>query len=479
MGGLRFKIVLLGIWMVHAACTGQAIYSVEMLPFNSREFDEMAPVVYKDGLVFCSNRYKGKLISYNTPGEKPLFDYYFVQRKEKDKWEWSASLFSAELTSIFHEGPLCFDATGTKVFFTRNNESEQAFGGALREGNFLGIFLAENKGSGWANIRPFRNNNTDYNVAFPALSPDGKKLYYCSDKPGGYGGYDIYVSVYERSNWSEGVNLGPTVNSKNNEIMPFVHPSGRLFFSSDRPAGVGNQDVYYSEPWNGAWVAPILMPAPINSRYDDFGVWIDADFKSGFLTSARNRSDDIFRFSLSFPDFGDCKEQKRNNYCFEFYESGSINVDTTSFRYEWDLGDGTKVRGLTANHCFKGPGSYFIQLNVIDTLTGEVFQNEAAYEFLLEDLQQVFISCPDSVVAGSTVKPDSRQTNLKDFVPGAWYWDFGDGTFVTGAEPVKAFYTPGTYTLKLGMVNIPGRREEERKSCSTKKINVLAPKTTK
>lgn len=453
--------------------TGQTIYEVEQLPFNTREFDEMAPVVYNEGLVFCSNRFKGKLVSYNTPDEKPLLDFYFVNRKDNNRWEWTSDLFAEELTTIFHEGPLTFDASGTRVYFTRNNEADKAFGGALKEGNFLGIYFADNKGTGWNNIRAFRHNSTEYNVAYPSLSADGKHLYYCSDKPGGYGGYDIYVSTFERSNWSEGVNLGPVINTKGNDIMPFVHSTGRLYFSSDRHGGAGRQDVFYTQQFKGQWIPPVNLPAPINSRYDDFGVWVDADFKNGYFTSARNKSDDIFSFQLTFPDFGGCPEQKKNSYCYEFYESGSMNVDTTSYRYEWDLGDGTKIRGLTANHCYKSQGSYFIQLNVIDTLTGEVFLNEAAYEFLLEDIQQVVITSPDTLVAGVPVILDSKKTNLKNFTPGAWYWDFGDGTFVTGDFPEKTFYTPGEYMVKLGMVSIPGRREEEQRACSSKKILVL------
>ena len=83
----------------------------------------------------------------------------------------------------------------------------------------------------------------------------------------------------------------------------------------------------------------------------------------------------------------------RNN---RFYEPGSVDLDTTTLQYEWDLGDGTKIRDLQADHCFKGPGDYVIKLNVIDTLTGEIYFNQASYDLKVEDIQQPYITTVDT-----------------------------------------------------------------------------------
>ena len=224
----------------------------------------------------------------------------------------------------------------------------------------------------------------------PAVSRDGKTLYFASDMPGGYGGYDLYSVRYSGGTWTRPENLGPVINTSGNEVFPYIHPDGRLFFSSDEHKSIGKLDIFYSKSIGNKWQAPFHLKPPFNSPKDDFGLIADDKFESGYFTSNRGRTDDIYEFQALLPTFESCEEVKENNYCFVFYEERENNLDSTSLRYEWDLGDGTRVRGLEADHCFKGPGLYPVNLNVIDTLTGDIYFSEASYDFLLEDIGALF-----------------------------------------------------------------------------------------
>jgi hypothetical protein len=289
---------------------------------------------------------------------------------------------------------------------------------------------------------------------------------------GGFGGVDLYVSVKDRGKWGKPENLGPEINTKGDEVFPFIHRSGRLYFSSDEHEGLGRLDIFYADKINGKWNKPIALEAPINSRYDDFGLIIDAFIKSGLFCSNRNSSDDIYSFVHLFPIFEDIKRMEENNFCYEFFEKGSINTDSLQLDYEWNFGDGTKKRGLEVEHCFKKPGDYSVQLNVIDGLTGDVYFNEATYDLPIEKIEQVYINCKDTVTVGETIKLDGYQTNLKNFEIGVCYWDFGDGKRGKGIETKHIYSAAGVYIVQLGVVSVEDAKGNKRKKGVYKNIVV-------
>ncbi len=105
------------------------------------------------------------------------------------------------------------------------------------------------------------------------------------------------------------------------------------------------------------------------------------------------------------PTFIDCKPQEENEYCYVFYEPNNNELDTTVLAYEWDLGDGTKIRKLKAEHCYSKTGTYLVQLNVIDLLTNEVALNQASDSFLVEDVEQPYITAADTIMTGQELYP--------------------------------------------------------------------------
>ncbi|NJM15164.1 MAG: PKD domain-containing protein [Bacteroidales bacterium] len=359
-------------------------------------------------------------------------------------------------------------ADGKSIVFAQNT------GKSFSPDNRIGVFFADYSNGQVSNIQPFPYNSEDYNVSYPSLTNDGNTLYFCTNSREGLGGYDIYVSKKSATGWGKPENLGEPINTRGNEVFPFYHQSGRLYFATNRGAvSFGRHDIYVSRRFNGQWTQPKNLGEPVNTRRDDFGLVLDDSLQTGYLTSDRNRSFDILRVESNFPKFETCSPVKENNYCFEFYEEGSIDISTTTMKYEWDMGDGTKYRSLLAKHCFKAPGTYIIQLNVIDSLTGEVYFNEATYPFELKDIQQPYISSADTARTGEPAKFDGLKTYLEGFAEGNYYWDFGDGEKASGEVANHAFLDAGYYIVKLGVVYKGSKKEKESKACAFKNIVVL------
>jgi hypothetical protein len=294
-------------------------------------------------------------------------------------------------------------------------------------------------------------------VGHPCMSNDNKKLFFVSDKPNGLGGFDIYYcNLLSDESWDSPVNLGNIVNSNGDELYPFMSKSGKLYFSSNRKGGHGKLDIFYTQEINGKWILPVLLPMPINSKENDFAFYPDSTDKHGFFSTDRtnrNRFCDILEFTYAFPDLSESIEQEENSYTYEFQEQSQINTDTTTFKYEWNFGDGTKVTGklLKIEHTFLGTGDYLVQLNVIDSITGNTILNQVSNMFLVRDVEQAFISISDTIIAEKEVIFDARKTYLPEKKIESYFWDFGDGIVDSGLEVKHTFQIPGNYTVKLGI----------------------------
>lgn len=168
------------------------------------------------------------------------------------------------------------------------------------------IYTSEFKHGKWGPITPLDSNinNPDSWDVQPSVTSDGKTLYFVSDRPGGFGGYDIYVSHKDdKGHWSKAENLGPTINTKGNEKTPFIHTDSQtLYFSSNGRPGMGGYDIYYSKlKDDGTWTEPKNIGYPINTRYDDVGFFVSTDGHYGYFASNQLKGPggwDIFSFEL-------------------------------------------------------------------------------------------------------------------------------------------------------------------------------------
>lgn len=258
-------------------------YIVTNLRKLNTPYSEIGAVGIDQGIVFSSSR-ESTIIkrNYGYSGQ-PYFDLYISKRKKTGEYRHPKSL-SEYINGIHHETSATFDSKNQYMYFSRvlgNHKNKEG------KTNFLKLFRAERIDNKWKNVEPFMCNDSSASFGHPSISRDGKMFFFVSDMAGGYGGTDIYVSVRIDSSWSEPINLGPEINTPGNELYPFFHTDGILYFSSNGHAGFGGYDIFYVKDEGGYWSGPKNMKTPVNSSKDDFSIWLNEKKTKGFITSNR------------------------------------------------------------------------------------------------------------------------------------------------------------------------------------------------
>lgn len=285
-----------------------ALYLVRNVKEINTRFDEFSVTKHRKGLVYCAERDTAGGIGLFTSAwtNRPFTDVYYVDNRLVDeeimKFKYGRPReFDKIVNTKLHDGPVCFSPDGTTMYFTRNFYNK---GKMTRDGNGLvqtQIMSVKMTNTGWEKkAKKIDFARKDYSVAHPALTANGDKMYFASDMPGGFGRMDIYVSYYEGGRWSEPINLGPEINTEGDEVFPWVHPDGTLYFSSDGHTGLGGYDIYSSKAKKGRWSPLENIGSPINSSYDDFGYSIDSSGVFGYFSSNRDSSiggTDIYSFA--------------------------------------------------------------------------------------------------------------------------------------------------------------------------------------
>ena len=273
-------------------------YCVQNLEaLNSKHLD-YAALPYGNGVVFTSTRGNGGAFSCNNDFDSGNYsDLYYAEMNVDGAYQ-NPELMRGKMNGKYHDGVVTFTPDGNKMYFSRNNAKGMNQAGVKE----LKIYSADLKDNVWGDFQEVTFNNEDFATCHPTLSADGMTMYFASDIPGGQGGMDIYKTTKNGDDWSQPVNLGPTVNTDGNEIFPFVDSKGTVYFSSNGHAGQGGLDIFSTTFQGGKWTAPINISAPVNSPMDDFGFTSFAGGKKGFLTSNRkggNGKDDIYEWTYN------------------------------------------------------------------------------------------------------------------------------------------------------------------------------------
>ena len=447
---LRLIAAILTILSLQQPTYGQnETYTITKSPFSSDLYDEFSPVYYRNGLVFCSTRSSTASVYYDSQNRSPVKINY-IDTAGNVKWK-DSRLFSKQLTSRLNDGPVTFNSAGDTVYFARNLKVEGKVSELSGTRNKIGVFSAVYSDGDWGKIRELRFNNEWYNIITPWLSSDGKRLFFASDKPGGIGGFDLYYSSWNNGYWENPVNLGPVINTSGNEGYPFINPAGELFFSSDGHPGLGGKDIFFSRFSGNDWLNPVILDAPINSQYDDFGLITDTLISEGYFSSTRNKTIDIFHFKTNLPQIFYTNEQKENHYCFTFSDSGIIVIDTLILKYVWDFGDGKRASGSVVNHCYDGPGTYKVKLDLFDKATGKHFFSKVSYTLELKDFEQPYINSPVAAITGEKLGFDGLSTFMPGYKVISYSWDFGNGSRQQGERVNYSFKNKGEYYVNLGL----------------------------
>jgi outer membrane protein OmpA-like peptidoglycan-associated protein len=465
----RNLVIVLLIPFFYQYVLGQSeTYSVNKAFFSSEKYDEFSPVYYNHGIGFCTNRYSG-ISNHTTSQNKGLFKIYYIDTVNDHDWK-SAKIFSKSLTTIVNDGPVSFNKSKDTIYFSRNQDISGKLSDVSSPRNKLGIYCAVNKNGEWTNISELRIDNEWYNVTTPCLSPDGKKLYFASDKPGGFGGSDLYYSLWKDERWEDPVNLGPVINTSGNESYPFVNSAGELFFSSDGHPGLGGKDIYFSTFSDSTWTKPVPLDPPINSEYDDFAFISDSLMNDGFFSTNRRGSVDIYHFKTLIHQVYNCKEQRTNEYCFKFSDDSKIPINEKYLKYVWSFGDGVNATGLNVEHCFKGAGKYEVMLDVVEKNSGKIFFTKLSYNLELKDIEQPIINSVPSALVGEMISFDG----LRSFFPGChvlvYTWYFGDGDRTTGKSVSHKYKAKGEYEIKLGLMLQEDKTGKIFQACTSKRI---------
>lgn len=473
---MKIKVIigiLIALFLSLTAMGQSETYSVNPAKFNSSRSDEFSPVYYKNGLVFCSNRKWNLLKNYQTSENKGLLKINYV-----DTVSGKVRLFSRNLCSKFNDGPASFSKSGDTIYFSRNLRIDEA---ATENSprNKLGIFTAILEKDNWVKILDLRFNNEYYNITTPFISPDGKRLFFASDNPAGFGGTDLYYCNWKVDYWEDPVNMGPEINTSGNESYPFVNREGGLFFSSDGHPGLGGKDIFYTKEVKNKWLVPVHLDSPINSKYDDFGLIADSVMNSGYFSSKRGNSADIYRFKTNFHQLFYCDQQRVNQNCFKFTDEDRIPVDERYIQLVWNFGDGTTAIGQNVEHCFKGPGKYLVRLDAVDKKTGRLFFLKLSYDLDLKDIEQPVIISPASGLAGDPVSFDGLSSNFPGSEILYYTWYYGDGNRSKGAKLNHTYFVKGEYEVKLGVIVRNNKTGIIKEACSVQPVRIFSDKLAK
>ncbi len=231
---------------------------------------------YKDKVVYSSASEDSKNLDKNG---HPFLNLYCSTLNDGDVLENTGQVFSENLVSPYHVGAIAFSPDQKYMYYTKSV--------IVGNSDRLKIFVVEFDGSDWVNDRPITINSDKYDCAHPAISPDGKYIYFVSNRADGFGGKDIYYAERKGPNsFGEVKNAGSNINTYGDEVYPVISWDNKLYFSSNGHYGFGGLDIFVADYVDNKWQNVRNMMKPFNSNRDDFCYVIDPNNPDkGFLSS--------------------------------------------------------------------------------------------------------------------------------------------------------------------------------------------------
>tara|TARA_R110002049_G_scaffold178976_2_gene346037 strand:+ start:234 stop:1835 length:1602 start_codon:yes stop_codon:yes gene_type:complete len=307
---IKFKTLLISIFLTSSGFflaqenRKDSIIIINNLGFNTK-YSDFGSTIFKDSILyFASNYNTNRLIKRKwRPNMQPFLDLYSIDIKKK--FPPSKVKLNNAINTKYHESSVAFNSDYTVMYFTRNGEREDYKNRKNKKDPVkLKLYSADLIDNDWKNIKELPFNSALYSIGHPALSNDQKKLYFISDMPGGYGESDIYrVDILANGSYSTPINLGPKVNTKGKEMFPFIDENNILYFSTNGFIdSYGGLDIYYyilDEKTH----KPTNAGKKINSSADDFSFTKKRNQKQGYFSSNRPGGigdDDIYSYEGDF-----------------------------------------------------------------------------------------------------------------------------------------------------------------------------------
>lgn len=375
--------------------TIEPYYMVSHLePFaHNSESDDSAPVFFRDGIAFSSDRKTGaRIMKRKSSFTGREFLSIYLSKGNGDGSYSSPDQISRRINDLNkNTGTIALSPDGTFVVFSRNSDVSNR-----RDQYNLMLYGADVTEDGkFRNVKLMEFCNNNVNHMHPAFSPDGNTIYFTSDKSG-VGGTDIFYSTLSEKGWSRARNLEGPVNTTANEGFPFMSFDNKLFFCSKGHASYGGFDIFVSEQdEKGNWSQPINVGLPINSPADDISIYLSKDLKKGMFASSREGGDDdIYFFDID-----------------GLYNRSSINLmaekPTTEENLVTNSDDETVVvEPITENSEDSSPDVFEIKIETLKEL------NEASQNIVSEKVDEASTTATPTEKMEEVVNHSNKQDDL-------------------------------------------------------------------
>ncbi len=273
-------------------------YIVEKIKDLNSKFSDYSPAYggkSYDYVIFSSMRTEAKRRKKNRITGQGTSSIYYSKIDSKGEWTEPEAFEQPINNAAFDDGAPNVSADSKTLYYTRCRfDNEKPLG--------TEIVFCTRSGGKWAEPAAISIGDDSLVVAHPAIHPKGDILFFVSDREGGFGGKDIWQTKKTGEGaWGEPTNLGSAINTKGDEMFPYVREDGTLYFSSDTHIGFGGQDVFRAQPdEEKEWIVS-NMGSPINSTSDDFGIVFKGKQEEGIFSTSRGSSkgiDNLYSFIL-------------------------------------------------------------------------------------------------------------------------------------------------------------------------------------
>jgi peptidoglycan-associated lipoprotein len=293
------------------AKSGKSNIVIENLePLNTTKSD-YATAFYKDNALLLTSTRESATGNLMHPWTGEKNSDIFISFLKNGKYQ-NPQGFSEVINTDLPEGSITFSADYKEAYFTRCSYSET-------ENSYCKIYHTKWEAGDWTDPELLPIFHDTVNVGHPFLSPDGKRLFFVSDAPFGYGARDIYFLQKTADGWSDPFNVGFQINTVGDELFPTVDSKGNLYFSTNGKSGFGGLDIYKAEPDKNNFKNPERLPFPINSGGDDFLLlWVkeftpnpaDNILEQAIFSSSRpggKGNDDIYSYTKKYINYYELK----------------------------------------------------------------------------------------------------------------------------------------------------------------------------